>query len=265
MSGLGQRYETEEKDGLSFGYFGRFYGAEPAPAQAEPAATPEPPPTPEPHPKPTATEPRPVEADQNLVREALSRGIRAPRRLTDIVFFARHPALKEDPAWANDGALLDEWRQIRDTLVRPLMPQRFAPRRRVVRYRRVAPMRFNGPPPFGFGYFAAPPVCAAARSDLKSISFDIELINNELKKGAAKSARRLALKESLLDLDVNGMISSLDSYIVSGCCEPALKTLESEVKALPWPLTVTVTATKAKLVGEIVAAQLRARKDFKHC
>lgn len=261
MSGLG-RYESEEKDGLSFGHFGRFYGDEPAAAAAEPLTTREQTP-PEPPPRPVVAEPRQAEADQNLLREALGRGIRGPRRLTDIVFFARHPALKENPAWANDGALLDEWRQIRDTLVVPMVRQRFAPRRPVVRYRRVPPMRFNGPPQFSFGYFAAPPVCDVARSDLQSISTDIQLINNELRKGAGASATRMALKKNLLDLDVNGMISSLDSYIASGCCEPGLKTLESQVNALPWPLTVI--ATKARLVGEIVAAQLRARKDFKHC
>jgi hypothetical protein len=262
MNGFGQRYEAEEKNGLSFGYYGGFYGDEPAEAPAEPAVTPEQKP-PEPEPRPSVTEPRTVEADQNLVHEAISRGIRGPRRLTDIVFFARHPTLKENPSWANDGALLDEWRQIRDRLVAPLVRQRFAPRRRMVRYRRVAPRRFSGPPQYGFGYFAAPPLCNAARTDLQSISFDIQLINNELKKGAGGSATRMALKKKLLELDVDGMIGALNSYIASGCCEPALKTLESEVKALPWPLTVITT--KAKLVGEIVAAQLRARKDFQHC
>lgn len=272
MSGLGQRYEPEEKEELSSVYyrgFAGFYGDEPAQPQPGPAVTPEPRPSePEPRPTvtapgPTVTAPRPIEADENLVREAISRGIRGPRRLTDMVFFARHPSQKENPAWANDGALLDEWRQIRDRLVLPLMRQRFAPRRRIVRYRRVAPMRFNGPPHAGFGYFAAPPVCSAARTDLQSISFDIEIINNELKKGAGASATRMALKKRLLELDVDGMIGALDSYIASGCCEPALKTLESEVNALPWPLPVI--STKAKLVGQIVAAQLRARKDHRYC
>lgn len=266
MSGLGQRYEPEEKDELSSGYYGGFagfYGDEPAGPPAEPAISREQRPL-EPEPRPAVTAPRPIEADENLVREALNRGIRGPRWLTDIVFFARHPSLKENPAWVSDGALLDEWRQIQVRLVLPLMRQRFAPRRRIVRYQRVAPMRLNGPPDAGFGYFAAPPpICNAARTDLQSISFDIEIINNELKKGAGASATRMVLKKQLLELDVDGMIGALDSYIASGCCEPALKTLESEVNALPWPLTVI--STKAKLVGHIVAAQLRAPKDFKHC
>ena len=197
------------------------------------------------------------------MREALSRGIRSPRRLTDIIFFARHPELKENPAWANNGALLDEWRQIRERLVVPEMRQRFAPHPRIVRYRRIRPARFHGPSPVGFGYFAAPPVCESARRDLETIAFDVKIINNELAKGAGLSPTRLSLKQDLLNLDVNSMISSLDSHIASGCCEPALKTLEADVKAMTWP--PLVAATKSKLITQIVAAQDRARKDFKHC
>jgi hypothetical protein len=161
MSGLSQRYEAEEKDGLSFGYYGRYGGlyddgaqqtepeTAPAPAQ-EPEQAPAQPETRPAAAEQRAAEPRSVEADQGLLREALSRGIRSPRRLTDIIFFARHPDLKDNPAWSNDGALLDEWRQIRERLVVPEMRQRFAPRSRIVRYRRARPMRLHGPAHFGF-------------------------------------------------------------------------------------------------------------------
>jgi hypothetical protein len=274
MSGVGQRYEAEEKDGLSFGYYGRYgglYGDEAQQTQPEtaPAPAPEPEQAPaQPEARPAvaeqrSAEPRSVEADQGLLREALSRGIRSPRRLTDLIFFARHPDLKENPAWANDGALLDEWRQIRERLVVPEMRQRFAPHPRIVRYRRIRPARLHGPSHFGFGYFAAPPVCEAARRDLDTIAFDVKIINNELAKGPGLSPRRLSLKQDLLNLDVDSMISSLDSHIASGCCEPALKTLETDVKALTWP--ALVATTKSKLITEIIAAQGRARKDFKHC
>jgi hypothetical protein len=269
VSGLGQRYEAEEKDELSFGYYGRYggmYGDEGQEVQPEAA----PPPAQEPEPAPAQREPGPAvaaprsaDADQGLLREAISRGIRSPRRLTDIIFFARHPELRDNPAWANDGALLDEWRQIHERLVAPEMRRRFAPHPRVVRYRRPRPARFHGPPHFGFGYFAAPPVCEAARRDLDTIAFDVRIINNELAKGPGLSPTRLSLKQDLLTLDVDSMISSLDSHIASGCCEPALKTVEASVKALAWPSLVA--ATKSKLVTEIIAAQGRARKDFKHC
>jgi len=159
--------------------------------------------------------------------------------------------------------LLDEWRQIRERLVVPEMRRRLAPHPRMVRYRRLRPTRLHGPAHFGFGYFAAPPVCEAARRDLDTIAFDVRIINNELAKGPGLSPRRLSLKQDLLNLDVDSMISSLDSHIASGCCEPALKTLEADVKALAWP--ALVAATKSKLITEILAAQGRARKDFKHC
>jgi len=273
-TGLGQRYEAEEKDGLGFGYYGGYgygrYGDEEQQSEAESA------PAPAPVPEPARTEARPVaeqrpiaaessspEADQGLLREALSRGIRSPRRLTDIIFFARHPELKENPAWANNGALLDEWRQIRERLVVPEMRRRFAPHPRIIRYRRISAARFHGPPHFGFGYFAAPPVCESARRDLDTIAFDVKIINNELAKGAGLSPRRLSLKQDLLNQDVDSMISSLDSHIASGCCEPALKTVEADVNSMPWP--ALVAATKSKLITEIIAAQDRARKDFKHC
>jgi hypothetical protein len=84
-----------------------------------------------------------------------------------------------------------------------------------------------------------------------------------LARGAGASAVRLTLKRKLLDTDVDGMIHALDFYIESGCCEPSLKTLESEIQALPW--APIVVPTRARLLSEISAAQTRARKDFKHC
>jgi hypothetical protein len=118
-------------------------------------------------------------------------------------------------------------------------------------------------PRFGLASVPAIPICGAASADLATVAADLTLVNNELAKGAGASPHRLDLKRRLLDLDVNGMIASLDSYIVSGCCEPSLKRLESEVLALPWH--VSVDPMRARLLREITAAQGRARKDFKHC
>jgi hypothetical protein len=267
-----------------FGYFSlgeeqpQATAPEPAPAP-EPSPTPsEPGPTPtEPGPapaeqqsptdqKPSAPEPSREEADLRLIRESLSRGIRNSKRLTDIVFFARHPDRKGNPSWASDTALFNEWRQIRDELVLPEFRRsiRARPRPRVIyRPRPTRRGRLHGYPGFGLGYFGAPPVCGAARRDLTAITDDLRLVNNELAKGPGASAAKLTLKRQLLDLDVDGMIRSLDSYIASGCCEPSLKTLESEINALSWPMLVV--PTKARLVSGILAAQDRARKDLKHC
>jgi len=123
--------------------------------------------------------------------------------------------------------------------------------------------RLHGFPNNGLGYFAAPPVCDTARRDLAAVASDLNLINNELARGPGASPARLSLKRQLLESDVNGMIRALDSYIASGCCEPALKTLETEIQALPWP--IIVVPTRLRLLKEIIAAQDRARKDSQHC
>ena len=289
MHGFSQRYEKDEPDEVpadagpkpqslngwhSLGFY-RFHDGDQPPTET--TAPTQPPSEPPPQEGPTA-ETRPAEppvqekppvrpeispeADRQLIQEAIRRGIRGPRQLTDIVFFARHPSRKGTPIWANEVELMEERRQIRETLVAPALRQMFGLRLRPVFRRGFRPGRFRRFAGIGFAGVPAP-VCAAARSDLGAVAADITLINNELAKGAGGSAHRLDLKKRLLESDVDGMISALDSYIVSGCCEPALKTLESEVKALPWH--VSVVPTQLRLLREIVAAQGRARKDFKHC
>jgi hypothetical protein len=256
---------------LAFFSMGEEQPAEAAPeAPVQELPPPEAGPPPEPA-QPTTAPPdqRPstpdTDADLQAIRSALSQGIRNPKRLTDLVFFARHPDRKGNPNWMNEPGLFDEWRQIRQELVLPEMHRssRLRPPAPRVIYRTRRPMRsrLHGYP--GFGYFAAPPVCDPSRRDLNAIADDLKLINNELARGAGASPHRMNLKRQLLDSDVDGMIHALDSYIASGCCEPSLKTLESEINALPWPLLVV--PTKLRLAAGIVAAQGRARKDFTHC
>jgi hypothetical protein len=148
-------------------------------------------------------------------------------------------------------------------MVLPALRQLIRFRSLPIRRRIVRPQRIRRFARFGFAGPPVAPVCGAARADLATIAGDLTLVNNEMAKGAGASARRLDLKKKLLDLDVDGMIGALDSYIVTGCCEPSLKVLESEVKALPWHVSVVPTLTK--LLREIGAAQARARKDFTHC
>jgi hypothetical protein len=204
------------------------------------------------------------EAEEELIQDALRSGVRNPWQLTDIIFFARHPSRKGTLIKPDETELISERRHIRLKIVLPALRQlirlRTVPfRPRIVR----PPRRIRRGGGFGFAGLPAAPVCGAARADLATIAGDLTLVNNELAKGAGASRHRLDLKRKLLDLDVNGMITSLDSYIVSGCCEPSLKTLESEVLALPWH--VSVDPMRARLLREIAAAQGRARKDFKHC
>ena len=240
-------------------------GSQPEPAhQQEPSP---PPPSREGAPtesKPQTADQNRLEADLRLIRESLSRGIRNLKRLTDIVFFDRHPNLKDSSAWSSDSALFDEWRQIREEIVLPEFRRSVRSRPRIVYRYRPRPVRRRGLHGYpGLGYFAAPPVCDAARRDLEAVGDDLKLIQRELARGAGASPTRLNLKRQLLDLEVDGMIRSLDAYIATGCCEPSLQVLESEIHGLGWPpLTIP---TKTRLVGEIVAARARARKDFKHC
>ncbi len=303
MSGFGERYELEEDDepgtapaagtrpaslngwyGTALGYCG-FHDGE-APAPDVPTAAPEtsvPGPATPPAVAPpadaatapgaapptselpsSAAPPGSPEAEQELIQDALRSGVRNPWQLTDVVFFARHPNRKGTLIKPNETELLSERQHIRLRMVLPALRQLMS-LRRIPLGRRIVrpPRRIRRAARFGFAGVPAPPVCGAARADVSTIAGDLTLVNNELAKGAGASARRLGLKKNLLDLDVDGMISSLDSYIATGCCEPSLKVLESEVKALPWH--VTVVPILSKLLREIGAAQGRALKDFKHC
>jgi hypothetical protein len=280
VSGFGERYEREEDEeapepevngwhGMDFGYGfhdGEIPASEPQAEPAPEASVPEPEPA-----QPSTTVVPPTIAPQSsavageeLIQDALRRGIRNPWQLTDIVFFSRHPNRKGTPIQPNENELINERRHIRLKMVLPALRQLFNLRNFPVRRRIVRPRRPLPRVRFGFAGFAAPPlVCGAARADLTAIGADLKLINDEIAKGAGASALRLDLKKKLLGVDVDGMISSLDSYIVTGCCESSLKSLASEVNGLPWH--VSVVPIQAKLLREIVAAQARARKDFKHC
>jgi hypothetical protein len=296
MSGFGERYEREEEEeelppptgprtaplngwyGRGFGYFGFDQAEAPAPEAPTPAPearTPEPAPAEAPTPPaqadagppeaqaPTAS-PSTPEAEQELIQDALRSGIRNPWQLVDVVFFARHPSRKGTQLKPHETELLSERQHIRLRMVLPALRQLMSLRRPPVRRRIVVrPRRSGRGGRFGFAGIPAAPVCGAARRDLTAVGLDIDLINRELAKGAGASARRLDLKRQLLDSDVDGMINALDAYIASGCCEPSLKSLEAEVKALPWH--VTVVPVLSRLLGGIAAAQGRARKDFKHC
>jgi len=220
ISGLNEWYEKEEEDERetntqgtpryqtvapppqlsgydwfrgSFGYYGD--DDTPAATEPEPAAnTDQQPAQPEQKPvaaeqRPTSTESRPV-IDESILRDAIGHRIRNPKRLTDILFFARHADLRGSTTWANDAALLDEWRQIRNDIVIPELRRSVVPRYRPVVRRRMRHPRLHGFPNNGLGYFAAPPVCEPARRDLAAVATDLNLINNELARGPGASPAR---------------------------------------------------------------------------
>lgn len=59
--------------------------------------------------------------EQTLVAVQIATGKRDPNALTDFVFFRRHPELKGARLGKGQEALMGEWRQIRDQVVRPVL------------------------------------------------------------------------------------------------------------------------------------------------
>ena len=55
------------------------------------------------------------------VRLAIARGIRDENKLTNLIFFARHPELKGRKIRRGERELAREWLAIRDRLVRPAL------------------------------------------------------------------------------------------------------------------------------------------------
>ena len=93
-----------KRSGIGLGYYG-------LPATVAPGAGP----APSPH------------LEQNALHEAIRRGVRNPRQLSNIVFFARHPTRRGIPLQANEVGLMGEWRQIRDRIVLPALRQMVGP------------------------------------------------------------------------------------------------------------------------------------------
>ena len=59
--------------------------------------------------------------DQALVNAQIAQGVKDENKLTDALFYARHPAWKGKALKTASRALRAEWLQIRDALVRPLL------------------------------------------------------------------------------------------------------------------------------------------------
>lgn len=110
----------------------------------------------------------------------------------------------------------------------------------------------------------ASPSCNAAVSDLELLSIILRRLNRSLNESPRNPGRISRLKR-LVGLQVSSIISVLDNYIKEGCCEPSLKTLETQVDKLPWTQDRPVQEQKDKLVKAIQKSQEKARKDFDHC
>jgi hypothetical protein len=78
-------------------------------------------------------------AEQRQLQDTLRRGIRNPRQLSNIIFFARHPDRSGSPIRADETQLIGEWRQIRERIVLPALRQLFGGGNGAIGPRRVEP------------------------------------------------------------------------------------------------------------------------------
>ena len=77
------------------------------------------------------------------------------------------------------------------------------------------------------------PICEAATHNLERLSASLKWFNKESAKTYPDPKRLKKLGSLVLD-DADGMSGRLDDYMAGGCCEPELKTLEAQVRSLPW-------------------------------
>jgi len=71
-------------------------------------------------------------SDYARLQDALSRGIRDPRQLSNILFFGRHPERSGVRIRAEEVGLINEWRQILQRMVLPSLQQMFGPANGVI-------------------------------------------------------------------------------------------------------------------------------------
>jgi hypothetical protein len=116
----------------------------------------------------------------------------------------------------------------------------------------------------GGGFKESGPPCQAAADDLDRLKNSLTFLNNALSR-TPPNARRIGLLKELVRMDVEAIISNLSNYISAGCCEPSLKTLEADVRALPWPAEPDVLLQRDKLIDAILKAQAATKKDTEHC
>lgn len=57
--------------------------------------------------------------EAQMIHDALRRGVRDVSRLTDLIFYARHPERRGQPVRREEQPLVREWLDIRDRIVRP--------------------------------------------------------------------------------------------------------------------------------------------------
>ena len=77
------------------------------------------------------------------------------------------------------------------------------------------------------------PVCEAAAHSLERLATSLKLFKKESEKTYG-DPKRLKNLGSLVVADAEHISEGIVDYLDRGCCEPELKTLEAQVRALPW-------------------------------
>jgi hypothetical protein len=103
------------------------------------------------------------------------------------------------------------------------------------------------------------PVCEAAAHRLERLATSLKWFKRESDKTYGDPERLKSLG-ALVVADAEGITERLADYIDRGCCEPELRALEAQVRALPWTFQRT-RGTRVVRV-EVFRDILRAHSDL---
>lgn len=205
------------------------------------------------------------ESEVQMIQDGLRRGYRDVNYLTGLVFQARHTELRGQLLRRDKQQLVQEWLDIRNRLVRPVLA-RYAARQKVEMERG--------------GYEAVLgesrtkrkikviPICPPAEADFRELQ---KLLNNFYKCVFGIGPWCLISRPRTDELRkiVKRMIASLSEqgHRYNWCCKPRLQSLEVEVLSLlnkrKWPRDMG--RWYAALYGAILEAKENAEKDHTHC
>lgn len=103
------------------------------------------------------------------------------------------------------------------------------------------------------------PVCEAAAHSLEHLATSLKWFKKETEKTYGDPKRLKSIGSLVVSL-AESIISGLPDFIDRGCCEPELKTLEAQVRALPWTFQRT-RGTKVVRV-DVFRDIVRAHSDL---
>jgi hypothetical protein len=99
------------------------------------------------------------------------------------------------------------------------------------------------------------PVCEAASYNLEKLATLLKIFKKETEK-TYPDAKRLKNLGALIFADAEDLSNRLPDLINGGCCEAEMKTLEAQVRALPWTFQKTsgTRVVRVERYGDIIGA-----------